>query len=119
MNSGLLAYLPFRDEFTALSPDKFPPEYIDGQVATGAWRCWGDEAAAILVELKEYPSGLKEVHGLAAAGELARIVDLIEVAESWGRQMGCAEASIESRPAWVKILPEYEVDQVRIVKGLM
>ncbi len=116
--NGLEAYLPFRDEFTALAPDRYPAEYIDRQVAARNWQCWSDGKAAILANVKQYPSGLRELHGLAAAGELESIQSLIPLAEEYGRHVGCSIASIESREAWVKILPDYEVEQVRIVKGL-
>ena len=71
MREAWAAYEPFRDQFTSLAPDKYPPEYIDGCVMIGSWRCWGTAIAAI-----------------------------------------------ESRPAWQKLLPGYEPEQVRIVKGL-
>lgn len=112
------AYERFRDEFAALSPERYPADYIDRQVWTGAWRCWGNDRAAILAEIRTYPSGLREVHGLGAAGDVRAIIDLIPFAEAWGAQAGCRLASIESRQAWGKLLPGYEVEQVRIVKEL-
>ena len=118
MMTGWDAYTPFRSEFTALCPEKYPPEYLDAMVASGQWVCWSDGKAAILAEVKVYPSGLREVHGLGAVGDLEAIQGLIPLAEAWGRANGCAIASIESRPAWAKLLTDYEVEQVRIVKGL-
>lgn len=118
VTTGREAYLPFREEFVSLCPEKYPPEYIDAMVWGGSWACWSNGGAAILAEVKQYPSGLREVHGLAAAGDVAAITGLIPLAEEWGRALGCSIASIESRPAWAKLLPEYEVEQVRIVKGL-
>lgn len=114
---NLEAYLTFRHEFAALDPDRYPVDYIDHQVAAGAWRCWGNERAAILAEIKTYPSGVKEVHGVAAAGALAEIVQLIPLAEAWGRDEGCARAVIESRPGWAR-LPGYELHQVSVRKDL-
>lgn len=111
-------YERFRDEFAALDPDRYPADYIDRQVWTGAWRCWGDDSAAILAEIRTYPSGLREVHGIAAAGDLRAIVGLIPLAEAWGASAGCKIASIESREGWGKLLPGYRVEQVRIVKEL-
>lgn len=120
MITGHDAYRLFRDEFIALAPDKYPADYIDGQVWAGFWRCLSNGKAAILFTLKTYPSGLREVEGLAAVGELESITALVRVAEDWGRTLECAIASIESRPAWTKIMKQYgyEVSQVRIEKGL-
>lgn len=118
MTTGWDAYAPFREEFTALCPEKYPPEYIDAMVATCMWACWSDGRAAILCEVKTYPSGLKELHGLAAAGKLESILALIPLAEEYGRHVGCQIASIESRDGWGRLLPDYEAEQTRIVKGL-
>lgn len=118
MTTGWDAYAPFREQFTALCPEKYPPEYIDCQVAMCLWQCWGNGRASILAEVKQYPSGLREIHGLAAAGDLEGIIELIPLAEEYGRHVGCTIASIESREGWAKLLPGYEVEQVRIVKGL-
>lgn len=116
--TGWDAYAPFREEFTALCPEKYPPAYIDAQVLSCAWQCWSDGKAAILAEIRTYPSGLKEVHGLAAAGDLESILGLIPLAEAYGRHVGCTLASIESRDGWGRLLPDYAAEQTRIVKGL-
>jgi hypothetical protein len=112
------AYARFRDEFADIAPDKYPASYIDGQVLSGEWRCWGTERAAIIAEIKTYPSGLKEVHGVAATGDLGEIRALIPLAEQWGRENGCQWAAIESRGGWERLLPEYQVEQVRIAREL-
>lgn len=118
MREAWAAYEPFREQFTSLAPDKYPPEYIDSCVMIGSWRCWGTDEAAILTEVRTYPSGLRELHGLAAAGDVSVILELIAEVEAWGRQRGCAIAAIESRPAWAKLLPGYEITQVRIERAL-
>lgn len=115
---NLDAYLRFRDEFGALDPLRYPVEAIDARVKAQTWRCWGNEKAAILAEIKTYPSGVREVHGVAAAGDLREIVGLIPQAEEWGRQCGCVRAVIESRPGWERVLPTYELHQVAVRKEL-
>lgn len=111
-------YGRFRDEFVALDPERYPASYIDRMVWSGAWRVWGSDRAAIIAEIRRYPSGAKEVHGIAAAGDLREIVGLVPLAEAWGAQEGCRWASIESREGWERLLPGYEAAQIRIVKEL-
>lgn len=113
----MIEYIRFRDIFVALDPDRYPAEWWDHQILSGAFRCWGNDRAAIVAEIKTYPSGLREVHGVAAAGELASIAELIPLAEAWGREAACVRAVIESRPGWAK-LPDYEVHQVAVRKEL-
>lgn len=118
LDTGWSAYLPFRHEFIALDPERYPAAYLDAQVAGGSWRCWGNDKAAILAEIKTYPSGVREVHGVAAAGDLRAIVELIPLAEQWGKEAGCGRAVIESRPGWERVMPQYETHQVAVRKEL-
>lgn len=116
------AYERFRDEFIALDPERYPADYIDRQVWTGAWQCAGNDKAAILYKIEAFPSGAREVQGLAAAkaddATLDHIKALIPIAEQYGREAGCRWASIESHPAWARLLPGYEPSQLRIVREL-
>lgn len=112
------AYEIFRDDIVTLDPDRYPPSYVDKQVLVGAWRCWGSDRACILAEIRVYPSGVRELHGVAAAGDLHEIAKLIPMAERWGQSLGCVRAVIESRPGWDRVLPGYEVHQVAVRKEL-
>jgi hypothetical protein len=100
--------------------DLYPAEWLDRRVASGRARFWGNESGAILAEIKTYPSGVKEVHGLVAAGDVDAVKALIPLAEQWGRQCGATRGSISSHPAWARIMRDagYEPTQLTIVKGL-
>lgn len=114
-----MTYAAWRSRFLeAVDETLYPAEWLDRRVASGRARFWGNEAGAIIAEVKQYPSGAKEVHGLVAAGDLAAIKALIPLAESWGRERGCIRAGISSHPAWARLLPDYQVEQVSIVKSL-
>lgn len=114
-----MTYADWRGRFLeAVDESLHPAWWIDHMVERGGWRFWGNDRAAILAEIKNYPSGVKEVHGVVAAGELDAIKALIVNAEDWGRSRGATRASIASSPAWARLLPEYEVEQVTIVKEL-
>lgn len=114
-------YAHWRGRFLeAVDQDLHPAWWIDNNVADGTWRFWGNDDAAILVELKQYPSGALEVHGLVAAGEVSAIKALIPLAEEYGRDCGATRASIASTPAWSRLMRDegYQIEQVTIVKGL-
>lgn len=99
------AYLTHRAAFISLlDPQLYPAEWLDAQVWSGAFRVFGNDQACILVSLKRYPSGVYEIHGEAAAGDLAAIKHLIERAVEWGRSIGCRFASIASREGWGRTL---------------
>ena len=115
-------YVRFRDAFAeATDPAFYPIAWLDAQVLAGAaWPIVG-RAAALVVEVRDYPGGARVAHGLVAAGDpgspdrgpgqaapgagLAEIVaELIPAAEAWGRARGCRLGLIESREGWAKLL---------------
>lgn len=116
-----MSYADWRGRFLdAVDEELHPAWWIDHMVKTGAWRFWESDRAAILAELKTYPSGVREVHGVVAAGDLDAIKALIPLAEDWGWGKGATRASIASNPAWARIMRDegYEMTQATIVKVL-
>lgn len=114
-------YIRFRNDFHALLDQRcYTPEWLDAQVWAGAFRVFGDDDGCILVSLKRYPTGLYEIHGEAAAGDLAAIKRLIERAVEWGRSVGCQLASIASRSGWVRALKDdgWVIHQTELRKEL-
>lgn len=116
------AYTRFRDDFAGLLDERFYNiEWLDCQVANGAIRVLGNDKAVILFEFKRYPTGWLALEGMAAAGDLQEIRDvLIPQAENIARGMKCGSAHIVSREGWGKALKSqgYEPYQFGIVKYL-
>jgi hypothetical protein len=116
------AYAAFRARFAeALDPRLYRIEHLDALVASGRAIFMAAGDAAILFELRSYPTGAKAVHGLVAAGDVERITGLlIPSAEVWGVAQGCIGATIESRPGWARLLKPhgYTVHQVAVWKDL-
>ncbi|SES08567.1 hypothetical protein SAMN05518866_13740 [Sphingobium sp. YR768] len=116
------AYLLWRDAFAdVLDPECYAIDWLDQQVAAGTFVLFSDEKSAILVAVKRYPTGLLELHGQIAVGELnALIASTIPSAENWARSIGCARAVIESRRGWSRVMAQfgYSEHQVHIRKEL-
>ena len=93
--------------------------WLDMMVWNGAYKLFANDSAVIVTELKTYPTGAKEIHGIVAAGDLASVKELIGQAEAWGKEQGCVRASIASREGWLKALPDYRLHQVYIVRDLV
>ena len=112
------AYTRFRDEFAGILDSRFyTMDWLDCQVSNGAIRVLGNDKAAILYKFERYPTMWLELQGMAAAGDLETIKnELIPAAELVAKAMGCGSAEIASRPAWAKLLKDYEVHQVSIKK---
>lgn len=113
-------YCEFRPAFAQVMDQRYHTlPWLDEQVLSGKVQFWRTDSAAIVAEVRDYPTGAKDIHGLIAAGDLADIVQvLIPQAEQWGRENGCIAAQIESRPGWARALKDYDVHQVIVRKEL-
>lgn len=115
-------YLVFRDEFLTILDERFyTPEWLDSQVWAGFYRCIACDDAALLFEIKGYPTGLRELHFVAAAGELSSLIkDLRPKAEDYAREIGCRIVSVASRAGWARALKphDYEVYQTVLRKEI-
>ena len=99
-------YLRFRDAFAkVLDPALYTIDWLDLQIVQGAFLLWVGRNAAIIAEVKHYPTGARDIAGMLAAGDLAEIVnELIPAAEAYGQSIGCIGALIESREGWERAL---------------
>ena len=100
-------YERFRPLFAAAIDRRFHTiEHLDALVLTSRAQVWFGRDAAIVTELRTYPTGLRAIHGLVAAGDLQEIVgELIPRVEEWARDHAqCGVAMIESRVGWQKVL---------------
>ena len=115
------AYLLRRAEIGALlDPRCYTLEWLDGQVWCGRIKVWHSDDALILAEVRTFPAGAREIHGMMAVGELGGIVGLIEHAEQWAASEGIEFATIASRPGWARVLKSrgYETYQTDVRKEL-
>lgn len=116
------AYCFWRDAFGEVMDERYYTlDWLDLQVLNGELQFWATPGGAIIAELKEYPTGAKDVHGLVAAGDLSEIIEvLIPQALKWGREQGCIAGLIESKTAWVKLLKPHgwEAHQTIVRKEL-
>jgi hypothetical protein len=114
-------YLRFRPQFQqALDSRLYNIEYLDALLLSGRAKCWFNDSAAIVAEIRKFPTGAMAVCGVIAAGELEAIVKLIPEAEAWGREHGCQFGMIESTEGWQRVMKKhgYDVFQVSLIKPL-
>lgn len=113
-------YLSFREAFATVTDERYYPiEWLDQRILSGVAQFMPSDNAAIVVELRAFPGGAVDVHGLIAAGDKDEIIEeLIPRAEAWGRENGATAGVIESRPGWARALKPhgYDVAQVTVRK---
>jgi hypothetical protein len=115
-------YLKWRASFTgAMDPRLHPPEWLDARILAGSVQFWRSDNAAAVTEVRTYPTGAYDVHGLVAAGDVGEVRDaIIPEVERWGRAIGALGIVIESRPGWARMLrgAGFEAHQLTIRKAL-
>lgn len=113
-------YLDFRPAFEAAMDRRYYPiEWLDQRIAEERAVFMCSDNAAIVVELRRYPGGAMDVHGLIAAGDKDEIVSiLIPQAEALGKEHGCIAGVVESRAGWARALKTsgYELSQTTVRK---
>ena len=115
------AYLSRRGEIAGLlDPRCYTMNWLDSQVWCGRIRCWHDDDALILAEVRMFPAGAREIHGMIAVGDLGGILGLIEQAEQWAINENIEFATIASRAGWSKVLKSrgYAPFQIELRKEL-
>lgn len=86
----------------------YPIEWLDQILIDGRAQFWRSPKAAAVTEIKVYPSGVKDIHCLVAAGSREEIEHiLIPAAIEWAKRQGCTGALVESREGWVRALRKY------------
>lgn len=122
MTAGVGDWARFRDAFAGVVDQRFYPiEWLDDQVRSGNFVLLTQGESAILISVRTYPSGLRELHGECAVGKREVITDaLIPIAIKFGQEIGCAFASISSRPGWDRVMRSkgWTVHQTTIRKAL-
>jgi hypothetical protein len=115
-------YAAWRDRLAeAMDPRFYTIEYLDWLLATGRAFLWARGHAALVAEIRVFPTGTKAASFVVAAGDREELVnELAPQVEAWGRANGCSVALIESRPGWEKVMKGhgYSLFQASIVKEL-
>ena len=110
----------WRSEITSILDERFYPLWwVESEIAAGRIDLLQNDKAIIGIQVRTYPGGARELHGMFACGDKHAIRDLVLQALDLGRLAGCDVAAIESRPGWARELKDmgFATDRVRIVKG--
>ena len=99
-------YIRFRPLFAEVIDERYHTlHWLDRQVLENKVQFWRSDNAAMITEVRDYPTGAKDIHGLIAAGSLEEIIGkLIPTAEQWARDRGFIAAQIESREGWSRVV---------------
>lgn len=109
-------YVRFRDQFeAAMDPRFYSIFWLDDQIRYNKFRLWASEGAAIIAEIKTYPTGAREVAIFVAAGSPPEIVKFTDAVEAWGRANGAIRGDVTSHPAWGRLLKDRGYEMIQTV----
>src|SRR5207249_4497450 len=114
-------YARWREGFAAaLDARVYGIDHVDRLLWYGRARLFANKRAALLAEIKPYPTGACDVHVLVGTGDLDALIALEPQLAAWGRKHRCLGVLIESREGWTKVMKKhgYETYQVSIRKEL-
>lgn len=93
-------------------------EDVWAAILTGDAQLWPLPASAMVTTIDVHPTGLKEVRGWLSGGDLEQIQAFVPQIEAWGRQHGCARATITGRRGWLRAFTGYREAAVLMTKEL-
>ncbi len=80
---------------------------------------WSSPNAAIVTEIKVFPTGYKHVNGWLTGGNLDEILQLVPQIEAWAKKLGANSIGVDmARPGWARKLPGYSTVSVNVLKDL-
>ena len=86
-----------------MCPQLYTAEWLDSRLAEGSAFFFATDKAAMVVELKQYPTGAVVTKAVVAAGEIDRIIEELGPAVTeWGRANGATFEIIQSRDGWAR-----------------
>jgi len=119
--SDWIAYLDRRfDIAKILDPRCFTIEWLDGEIMAGRIKIRINNGAMIGFEVKTYPAGARELHGMFAVGNVEDCLALWDEVEAQAAASGFEFATIASREGWARVMRSrgYVVHQTEIRKEL-
>lgn len=73
----------------------------------GRAQLWPMPNAAMLTSIEVYPTGLKELRGWLAGGDLSEIKEWVPVVQAWAQEHGCKRVLITGRRGWLRAFDGY------------
>jgi hypothetical protein len=93
-------------------------QHVWRRVESGDAQFWALPNSALVTEIVTYETGLREIRGWLAAGDIDEIASFVPLLEDWGRLAGCKRATITGRRGWLRAFNGYRDVCTTMVKEL-
>lgn len=93
-------------------------EHVWKIVIEGGAQLWTSANAAMLTTIEVYPTGLRELRGWLAGGEMAEIQKIEPIAAEWAKTQKCQIATVAGRKGWMRAFNGYRDVAALMVKEI-
>lgn len=100
--------------------DRFEIEDYKQRCLSGEFVLWmgRNSKVAVILEVSDYHKG-KECDIVTLAGDnIDSWIDELSEIEGWAKRIGCDRMILNGRKAWLRVLKEYELKSIKMVKRL-
>ncbi len=104
----------------AKSEEPFKAEDYKQDCLRGKYVLWmgRNGQVAVMLEVSDYHNG-KQCDIVALVGsELPSWIDELKEIEAWATRVGCSRMKLTGRPGWKKVLEDYTLKEIIMVKSL-
>ena len=110
---------PILKAAAALAGDTHRKRHVAERLRSGLAQLWTLPSAACVTSIERHDTGLRDLHGWLAAGDLDGLVTIEARLEHFARAENCDRMVIAGRRGWLRIFSGYSERAVIIAKDLI
>ncbi len=108
LEAAVLAYAPTHEQ-----------AHVWAKIETSDAQLWTTPEAALVTEIRVWPTGLREAIGWLAGGDIDELLNMRPAFEAWARSKRCKRVGILlGREGWSRKLDGYRTAGVQLMKDL-
>lgn len=99
-------------------PGTYEKHHVWAEIEAGRAQLWPAPHSAVVTFIHVYPTGLKELRGWLAAGDVVEIQALEPIVSDWAKREGCSRFVLTGRRGWARALDGFREIAVFLNKEL-
>lgn len=100
---------------TPIKVEELKQQCLDGKFILWVVR---NGKATVILEVSDYHNGKECDIVMLAGDDMPTWIDELSEIEAWASRIGCNKMTLTGRQGWVKILKDYSIKEVIMVKSL-
>lgn len=116
--SGFERCWPMLERALDEHPGRYRKQDVWQLIETGQSLIWPLKRSAVITSIRVYPTGLKEMWGWLAAGDLDELKQFEPILSDTAKKMGCAAFVLSGRAGWARALNGFSKRGTILIKDL-